>query len=86
MTDYNHNFRISPNVLNRKFAVDAPRKVWVSDLTYIRLRHSFVYLTTVIDLADRMVIRWRLSSDMTDQNTTIAAFENAIKNRPIAQD
>jgi len=82
-TDSNHKLAISPNLLNREFSVSELGKVWVSDITYIRVKHSFVYLTTVIDLADRMVIGWNLSNKMTDQDTTIAAFKKALRNRSI---
>jgi len=83
-TDSRHNLKISPNILNREFTVSELGKVWVSDITYIRLKHSFVYLTTVIDLADRMVVGWNLSNNMTDQDTVIAAFKKALKNRSIS--
>ena len=82
-TDSNHDLKISPNILNRAFTATQTGRFWVSDITYIRLRHSFVYLTTVIDLADRMVVGWSLSDNMTDQHTVIAAFKKAISNRPI---
>ncbi len=36
-----------------------------------------------MDLADRMVVGWNLSNNMTDEHTTIAALKKAIKNRPI---
>jgi len=84
-TDSQHNLKISPNLLNREFNVTELGKKWVSDITYIRVRHSFIYLTTVIDLADRMVVGWSLSNNMTDQDTVIAAFEKAVKNRPIQE-
>ncbi len=82
-TDSKHGLKISPNILNREFTVTGLGRVWVSDITYIRLGHSFVYLTTVIDLADRMVVGWNLSDNMTDQDTTVAAFKKAVKNRAI---
>jgi transposase InsO family protein len=44
-----------PNVLNREFSVTEPSKVWVSDITYIRVKEGF-YLTTVLDLYDRKII------------------------------
>jgi len=84
-TDSKHNKQISPNLLNRAFLVTELAKVWVSDITYIRVKDSFVYLTTVLDLADRMVVGWSLSTDMTDENTIIAAFKKAIKNRPVQE-
>jgi transposase InsO family protein len=84
-TDSKHGLAISPNLLNREFTITELGKVWVSDITYIRVKHSFVYLTTVIDLADRMVVGWSLSNNMTDEDTVIAAFNKAVKNRPIEE-
>jgi len=40
-----------------------------------------MYLTTVIDLADRKVVGWSFSNDMTARNTTVKALAMAIKNR-----
>lgn len=34
-TDSNHDLPIAPNLLNRQFAVGAPDKVWVGDITHI---------------------------------------------------
>jgi transposase InsO family protein len=34
-TDSNHDLPIAPNLLNRKFAVSEPDKVWAGDITYI---------------------------------------------------
>lgn len=82
-TDSNHGKSISPNLLNQKFAVEQLGKVWVSDITYIAMRTGFSYLTTVIDLADRSVVGWALSDNMTDTATSIAAFNKALINRPI---
>ncbi len=82
-TDSKHGMPIAPNVLNRAFETKEIGKVWVSDITYIRVKHSFVYLTTVIDLADRMIVGWSVSDNMTDKDTVIAAFKKALDNRPI---
>ena len=82
-TDSNHDMPIAPNILNREFEVSEPGRVWVSDITYIRVQDSFVYLTTVIDLADRMVVGWNVSDNMTDADTVIAAFKKALNNRSI---
>jgi transposase InsO family protein len=35
-TDSNHNEPPAPNLLNWNFKTDAPNKVWVTDITYIR--------------------------------------------------
>jgi hypothetical protein len=42
-----HNHLIMPNVLNREFSVTEPSKGF--DITYIRVKEGFLYLTTVLD-------------------------------------
>ena len=36
-----------------------------------------MYLTVIIDLADRMVVGWSLSKDLSAVNTVIKAYQNA---------
>jgi putative transposase len=85
-TNSNHNFSISPNILNRNFKIKELGKVWVSDITYIRCKDKWIYLTTMIDLADRKIVGWSLSDDMTVENTVYKAWARARKNRPISDD
>lgn len=84
-TDSDHDFRIPDNVLDRQFNVDKPNTCWVSDITYIRVANYWVYLTVIIDLADRMVVGWCLSKDMTAANTVISAFNLAVCKRGISK-
>lgn len=80
-TDSKHKYPVAPNLLNRVFTVDLPGQVWVSDLTYIKTKQGWVYLTVVIDLFDRKVIGWALSNNMLAVETTIPALKMAIYNR-----
>jgi len=80
-TNSNHNDPIAPNLLDRSFTVDLPGQVWVSDLTYIKTKEGWLYLTVVIDLFDRKVIGWALSSTMQAIQTSIAALRMALSNR-----
>lgn len=41
-----------------------PNHVWGTDITYIRLKGGFVYLTVIIDWYSRYIISWRLSVTM----------------------
>lgn len=41
-----------------------PNQVWSIDITYIRLKHGFVYLVAIIDWYSRLVLAWRLSTTM----------------------
>lgn len=83
-TDSKHNLCVAPNVLNRQFKVDKPCKVWVSDITFIRIDKRFSYLTVVMDLYDRKIIGWHLSSGLSTKVTTLSAFEKARINRPVS--
>lgn len=57
-TDSNHTYAVAENLLNRNFTPENIGKAWVSDLTYIRTTQGWLYLTVIVDLADRKVIGW----------------------------
>ena len=85
-TDSEHKYAIVKNRLERNFKPGKTGIVWVSDITYIKTRQGWLYLTTVIDLGDRKVIGWALSSGMKAIETVIPAFKMAQKNRPIIRE
>jgi len=55
--------QIYPYLL-RNVAVTRPDQVWSSDITYIPLRHGFLYLVAVMDWYSRYVVSWRLSNTL----------------------
>jgi transposase InsO family protein len=80
-TDSKHSFPIANNVLDREFSSLKLGEKWISDITYIHVNDHWNYLTTIIDLADRKVVGWTLSEDMTTENTVMKAWLSARKNR-----
>lgn len=44
------------NTLNRKFEVDVPDTVWVTDITYIKTHKGWSYLAVVIDVFSQRVV------------------------------
>jgi len=48
------------------------------DLTYLPMRHGFLYLVAVLDWATRRVLAWRLSNTMTT-DVCLDALESAIR-------
>lgn len=82
-TDSNHVYAVAGNHLSRDFSAVRPAEKWVSDLTYIRTGEGWLYLTTVLDLADRKVVGWSLSETMEAKQTTVPAFRMAAGNRPV---
>lgn len=63
-TDSGHGRPVAANVLNRRFAVDRPNAVWVSDITFIASAAGWLYLAVVLDLYSRKVIGWALGEHM----------------------
>ncbi len=58
---------IYPYLLRNK-DVTGPDQAWCADITYIPMRHGFMYLMAVMDWWSRFVLAWELS------NTLEAAF------------
>jgi len=85
-TDSNHNYYIAPNLLKRQFKVTEPCTAWVSDITYLPTTKGFLYLTIILDLFDRKIIGWNLSSTMKTKLTTIPAWEMAVTTRKITNE
>lgn len=82
-TNSKHEYPVANNVLNREFSTLNLGEKWVSDITYIRVKDQWNYLTTIIDLADRKIVGWALSEDMTTENTILKAWYHARSNRDI---
>ena len=61
-TDSNHSHPVAPNVLERKFEVDSPNRVWAGDVTYLRTTDGWLYLAVIIDLCSRKVVGWSMST------------------------
>jgi putative transposase len=58
-----------------------PPQVWVSDITYIRLREEFVYLAVLMDVFTRSIRGWHLGRSL-DQSLTLRALEQALAKPP----
>ncbi len=82
-TNSNHSFKLSENLLNRDFKSNTLGEKWVSDITYIRVGDHWNYLTIILDLADRKIVSWVLTDDMTTENTVYRAWLKARARRNI---
>ena len=81
-TDSKHKYPVVENKLERDFAAEGKGRKWVSDITYVKTSKGWLYLTVILDLFDRKVIGWSQSGDMSAENTSIAAWRMAVRNRP----
>jgi putative transposase len=72
----NKEHTVFPYLLRGK-QIWLPNQVWATDITYIKLKGSFVYLTAIMDLYSRKVLTWKVSNTM-DAAFCVAALEEAI--------
>jgi putative transposase len=68
--------KIYPYLL-RNVAVLRPDQAWGTDITYVPLRHGFLYLVAVMDWFSRHVLAWRLSNTL-EGSFCIEALEEAL--------
>jgi hypothetical protein len=61
-------------------AVDGPDRIWVSDITYVRLANGFCYLSLVTDLHSRKIVGWHCSGSLETEGS-VKALEMALKGR-----
>lgn len=73
--------KIYPYLL-RNVAITHPDHVWSTDITYLPMRHGFLYLVAVMDWFSRYVLAWRLSNTL-DGSFCLEALDEALtQSRP----
>jgi len=80
-TDSQHGRKVYPNLAAQLMLTDVDQ-LWVSDITYIRLRQEFVFLAVILDAFPRRVIGWALERTLEDE-LTLAALRMALQRRTI---
>jgi len=78
-TDSKHGFPRYPNLI-KGINISRLNQVWLSDITYIRIRTGFVYLAAVLDAFSRRVIGYAISARL-DSSLTLEALHMAIAGR-----
>jgi putative transposase len=51
-----------PDLVQRRFSVEAPDRLWVAELSYLRCWEGLVFFAFVLDAYSRRVIGWQLAS------------------------
>ena len=63
--------------LLRNLEINHPNQVWGTDITYIRLKSSFLYLVAFMDWYSRYVVSWELSDNL-ETTFVLKALEDAL--------
>jgi putative transposase len=82
-TNSEHNYPCYPNLV-QDLEISRPDQVWVSDITYIRLRFEFVYLAVIMDVFTRCIRGWHLGRSL-DQSLSLLALHRALNHHQAPQ-
>lgn len=63
--------------LLRNVRITAPDHVWSSDITYLPMRHGFMFLVAIMDWFSRYVLAWELSNTL-DSSFCVRALTKAL--------
>jgi len=80
-TDSRHTYAVYPN-LAAQLTLTGINQLWVADITYVRLRETFVYLAVVLDAYSRRVVGWELGEDLRAE-LALGALNRALADRHI---
>ncbi len=75
----NKNHKVYPYLL-KGLIINRPNQVWATDITYIKTKNGWMYLTAIIDLYSRYIVAWRLSNTL-DTDFCLSMLEEALINR-----
>jgi len=80
-TDSRHGYAVYPNLAAR-LRLSGVNQLWVADITYVRLRETFLYVAIVMDAFSRRVVGWELAEDLRAERA-FGALNRALADRHI---
>ena len=69
--------QVMPYLL-KNVVITRPNQAWSVDITYIPIKHGFLYLTAIIDWYSRCIVGWEVD-DTLDTRMVVAALNKAFK-------
>ncbi len=54
----------APDLVKRDFTPEAPDRLWVADITYVRTWEGWLYLSFVLDTYSRKVVGWSMANSL----------------------
>ena len=70
----------APDLVKRTFTPEAPDRLWVADITYIRTWEGWLYLSFVLDAYSRRIVGWSMANNLRTE-LVLDAVNMAIYNR-----
>lgn len=54
----------APDLVKRNFTPEAPDRLWVADITYVRTWEGWLYLSFVLDTYSRRIVGWSMANNL----------------------
>lgn len=80
-TNSNHAFKVYKNQI-LGLSVDRPNQVWVSDITYVRTKQGFCYVSLITDLFSRKIVGYYVSQSLELEGCIYALKKAFRKGKP----
>ncbi len=74
--------KIAPNVINRNFHTTAPDQKWATDVTQMKIKDRWVYLSPILDMFNGEIVSYVIS-DSPDLKMVMTMLDNALKKRDV---
>lgn len=82
--EHHHTPKAAPDLLQRQFTTQAPNRVWVGDMTFMRTRQGWLHLVVLLDLFSRKVVGWSMGNRATTVLHQAALAMAITQRRPAA--
>ena len=67
-----------PDLVKRQFVAQGPNRLWVADITYVRIPTGFCYVAFITDACTRKIVGWAVSATLHTQSLPLQALEHAL--------
>ncbi len=74
---------VAPNLVKREFEKHGPRSILLTDITYIPLKNSYCYLSTILDACTKQVLSYVLSESF-QVDFVLKTVEQLVENHGIS--
>ena len=74
--------KIAPNVINRNFHTTAPDQKWATDVTQVKIKDRWVYLSPILDMFNGEIVSYTISNH-PDLKMVMIMLDKAFKKRNV---
>jgi putative transposase len=74
----------APDLVERRFQVEAPNRLWLADITYVPTLEGWLFLGVVMDAFSRKIVGWSMRDDLKAELVVDAVAMAVTRRRPPA--